>query len=326
MTENPLFKDFMASPAIQSIAKNKRWTVSTNQKIPIDMRMFIAKDTICGAAFNNDLSLVSLDELHQVLPNAANFAYYLSSAVDKIVVMDIEPKCPDDLKQKLKSLPALYAEMSMSGKGVHLLLPLPEKIAMKYPAIATKTAMKETHGWYEVLIEHYVTFTGKQIPFTPLDPNDPAAMEEFDKIFEELAKNVREYVRRETDIEEIDGIDTEIADKILELALNASEKRYRKTPEDFHNDMSRYEFSYLSWLYNNMQNLLNVRDIKQDHQYTDSEIAWLMYKTATEFLPYRDKHDEERNGLPWLLFEIKEVMSKTEKTNTKQKGSKKNEP
>lgn len=322
MGENPYIRKFMENPTIQRIAGNKRWTISDKNKMPIDMYMLMYRDTINGAAFNNELSLVSLDELYRFIPNMANFAYYLSALTDRIVVMDIEPKCPDEIKEKFTKLPALYAETSMSGRGIHLVFPLKEELILKYPAISTKTAIKEEHGWYEILLEHYVTFTGKQLPHTPLDMSNPDATKEFDTVFVNLAKNIREYVRSDTDIEELKDVETTYTDQILESLLWYSRQNYKKTPEDFFGDMSRYEFSYLSWLFTRAKDILNITKIKKDHKYSDSEIAWLMYKTAQEFLPYREKHDEERNGLPWLLFEIQEVMSKTEKPKAKQKNTK----
>ena len=57
-----------------------------------------------------------------------------------------------------------------------------------------------------------------------------------------------------------------------------------------------------------MQTIIEVKNLT--HVYTDSEKAWLLYITAQEKIQHRDKHDESRNGLPWLLYLTQEIMAK----------------
>ena len=204
----------------------------------------------------------------------------------------------------------------MSGKGIHLIFKLPTDLIMKYPVVNTKKVMKEQHGWYEILLEHYVTFTGKQIPL------QKPSTEDFNKIFEDLAKTQKEYIKTDTHIEELKEVKTQHIDTILTQLLYYSNRQYKKTPANFNNDMSAYEFSYLGWLYTKLKEYLKITNIKKEHEYTESEIAWIMHETAKEFLPYRPKHDETRNNLPWLLFEIEEIMSKSEKPKEKSKKKK----
>lgn len=311
MTPNPFFNEFRKNPAIASIAKNKRWTISTSEKMPIDMVILIKYGTIAGAVNRNEKSLISLDELNDAVPNASNYAYFLNAVADGIMVLDIEPRCPDDVKQKLLKLPYLYGEVSMSGKGIHLIFPLPKNIIQKYPACVTKTNIQDKTGWYEVLIQHYVTFTAKQLP--PRTETEGT----FEEIFEPLAKAQKETVRKNVTVDEIPRVETTYTDKILEALMYYSRKYFTKTPDDYkyensdENDPSKYEFAYLAWLYTKLTQYLDITTIKNDHEYTDSEKAWFLYMTAKEYLPYRPKkHDQTRFGLPWLLFEAREVMSK----------------
>ena len=96
-----IYDSFRNNDFISSIAANERWTVSTSQKMPIDMYIFINRGIVSGAIYNNELSLVSLDALHNAIPDAAVYTYYMDALIDHFVVLDIEPKCPDDIKANL---------------------------------------------------------------------------------------------------------------------------------------------------------------------------------------------------------------------------------
>ena len=319
MQEN--YQAFRNHPFISSIADIKKWTVSTKDKMPIDMHTLIEKHRIAGAVFNNEQSLVSLDLLNQTLPDAANYAFYLDVLNDKFAILDIEPKCPDEEKQKLSKLPAIYRETSMSGKGIHLVFPVPEWLLDKEPMARQKVVFKEEHGWYEILLNHYVTFTGNQIPApndASSDPND------FYEFFSNMASEQKITVKGETNVEEIEFVDTFYSAQILQKLME-HRKDYRKTLADFNNDYSKYEFAYIAYTYRQLTGLLNVDVIKQDHSYTDSEKAWFLYQVASSYLPHRAKHEELRSGLPWLLYLSREVIAtnNAQSTDTKKKKDKK---
>lgn len=301
-----IYYSFRNNPFIASIAANERWTVSTSQKMPIDMYTFINKGIISGAVYNNELSLVSLDALNQAIPNAAIYTYYMDALIDNFVVLDIEPKCPDDIKENLIKMKCLYMETSMSGKGVHMVFKAPMDILHKYPNAKEKTAMKEEHGYYEILLNHYITFTGNQIPEANIADDD----EDFKQIFETLAKDQKVITKTDVTIEEIPEVKTKLAHTILDV-LGGCARGYNKKPEDFFNDMSKYEFSYTAYLQHKLETIMEVPVVqKEKHIYTDAEKAWFIYKVTSDKLPYRPKHDEKRNGVPWLLYLAFEVIAK----------------
>jgi len=161
---------FSAMPFIQSISDNARWTVSTKTKMPIDMNRLIRTGEIVGAKFDNgNEPLITLTQLISALPNAANAAYKLNQSVDEFVVLDIEPKCPADIRDKLLTLPYKYCELSMSGSGFHLVFDKPN--TQYQDILYGKPAVKEKHGWYEILLNHYVTFRGKVCQPSSTSPN-----------------------------------------------------------------------------------------------------------------------------------------------------------
>ena len=313
MQKRPDFNHFYEHDIIKKLAKNEKWTVSDKDKIPIDLKLWIYQQKLCGAQFNNDLSLVTLDVLRKEIPNAANHAYYLDAMIDKYVVLDIEPSCPDDIKQELLQMSYSYGERSMSGKGYHLIFPLPTCIA-EYPIAQTKLVLKEEHGYYEILMAHYVTFTADMLP--PASGTEP-----FEPLFRKLASQQKEVVRTEMDITEM-APEMDTCTLRIQTALKFCGHCYPKHLEDFHNDHSKYEFAYMMHLYKNLQKLIQMDSVQTHRTYTESEQAWFLYSLAKEQLPHRVKHEETRDGLPWLVYLAREVMAKYEDPKEKQKNKK----
>lgn len=267
------------------------------------MRILIEERRIAGAQFTNEQSLVSLSQLCDELPTATNNAYYLDSLQDNIFVLDIEPKCPDDMKQELLKLPYDYGEISMSGKGYHLVFHLPDNF-YNFPVATQKIVMKEEHGYYEILLNHWVTFTRNMIAPAPQD----AAKNDFEQFFANIASQQKEVIRDAIDVSELEPDDFPFKDDILGLLMR---QPYYKTVSDFNDDHSRFEYAFIGFLYYKLRCILNVSRIKNAHNYTDTEKAWMLYLVAKERLPYRSKHDESRDGLPWLLYTAREVIART---------------
>lgn len=312
MNINPYYEQFSNHPFIKQIANNEKWTISTKDKIPVDMYILMYRHYIAGAKYNDNLSLVSLPTLNNTIPNAANYAYYLNSIIDNFVVLDIEPKCPDDLKEKFLKMNALYIEKSMSGKGIHMVFPLPKDILNKYPNAQTKRVFKDKqNGYYEILLNHYITFTGNIIQ---RPENTKINTTAFNELFEQMASEQINVQRTNVDFDEIKPVETKLIDKVFELLKTAADRYYKK-PSDFANDMSRWEYAYVSYLNAKLYSITQVSSIKEDHIYDDAEKTWILYTIVKETIPYRSKHDETRYGLPWLIYLIREVMAKS---NTKQ--------
>lgn len=304
------FDKFYNHPFIKSIANNEKWTVSDNKKRPIDMFVYKYRHQITGAIFTDNKSLVSLAELCNLIPDASNNAYFMDTLVDDFVVLDIEPICPDDIKQKLLMTPYVYGEISLSGKGYHLIYHTP-KCFEKYPIAQKKIVMKETHGYYEVLLQHYVTFTRNMLP--------PATgTESFDDIFEQLASAQTVTHKKDIDVKEFKPDNIPSESRICDILMHTE---YKKTPADFYNDISKYEYGFMGFLHYKLKNILSNKNITQyrNHEYSDNEIAWILYTVAKEKIPYRPKHDEYRNNLPWLLYLAGEIIAKDNNKNKKEK-------
>lgn len=304
------FPDFYNHPFIQSIAGRERWTVSDNTKKPLDMYIWEYQGRPAGALFNDENSLVSLPKLCQLLPNATNNTFYMDALVDNFVMLDIEKTCPDDIKAELLQLPYIYGETSLSGKGYHLVFPMPACM-QEYPIAMKKVVMKEEHGYYEILLNHYVMFTRNMI--APATGNA-----DFEVFFRSLCEKQKETHREDIDIDNLEPEPGPDYDKIMSLLMR---QEYRKTPEDFHGDISKFEYGYIGHFNFKLKQILKVNTIAVGYTYSDNEKAWMLYKIVRDRIPYRTKHDEFRDGLPWLLYLAREIIAKDDSTKKKKKGN-----
>lgn len=297
------FKDFYEHPFIKSIAHLEKWTVSDNTKRPIDMKALIYENKIYGARLDESSNpLVDLDTLCKHLPTATNNAFYLDALADNFIVLDIEPKCPDDIKEKLLHTNYIYGEVSLSGNGYHLIYQLPTSI-YNYPIAMKKITLKEEKGHYEILLNHWVTFTRNMIK--PADSNADSILD----IFNEMAAQQKEVHKENVTIDSIEPCDIIDGEYITDILMM---QKYKKTPEDFYNDMSKYEYGCVGFYHYKLKCLLNVsRIMNNKHVYTDNEKAWLLYNIVKNKLEHRTKHDELRDGLPWLLYLAQEIIAKS---------------
>lgn len=313
------FPQFYDNPAIRALATARRWTVSgkigdlestgdapaPTNKSPIDLRELIDHGRVRGAWNVGPACLTDLDELTRALPRASNAAFYLQAQTDGLVVIDIEPDCPPGIAADLLRLPGiLYSELSMSGRGFHLVTPVPANLH-DFPVAADKRVLREKHGWYEILLDHWVTFTRVPVPDHTVDhggavPRSPrlATVEE---LYAELAAQARENtgvsstaIRTASQTPDIPH-----ADDIVERTLTSARDRLR-SHNDFDHDMSRWEFSVLGTLYRWMQVPLRTY-ATLGVQYSVSDKAWLLYRAALGIIPARPKHNQLRNGRPFLL-------------------------
>ena len=307
--------NILDQPFIPSIADNRRWTVSdAKDKKPMDMRRLLFGDTKpCGAKYQDERSLCSLSEIAQranILLDRPVYShlslpltYYCKAVEAKFCILDIEKTCPDDVRQRLLKMPYLYGERSSSGKGIHLLFPLP-KHYLDYSAAMQKPTLKEEHRWYEILLNHYSIFTVNMLD----PPSNPNGAESFDELFYELAAQAKEVHAVAVDLAKSGPNVAEPIKDALIRNLVTYGKTYKKTPADFHNDMSTYEFGVIGYLYARLKYLTR----NQKDKYTANDKIWLLYEAVKQTLPHRSKHDEIRNGLPYLLSETKTCVARNE--------------
>lgn len=300
------FPGFYDNPVIELLADVQRWTISDKDKRPVDFRALFGENTpqhaaiIRGAMFTDQRCLVSLPELTNRLPNAANHAYYLQAPTDGVMILDIESDCPADTRDQLLQLPSLYAETSLSGRGYHLVMPLPKNFH-EYPIATEKPVLQHKEKHFEILIHHWVTFTRNIIPHNPWG-NISQQHQVWDDLYASLAVDAKPSTREHLDISD-QKPDIPHEEQILHYLCKTP---LNKTLDDFNNDHSRYEFSVLGTIYNHLTSVLNylsIAGVVADPQdYDETMRIWLIYLAATHVIEYRPKHDEVRSGMP-LLFD-----------------------
>lgn len=317
------FGHFYRNPAIQALASAQRWTISgrlddkdtgklRDRKAPIDVRHLIDYQRLRGAWATDAQCLINLAELSDRIPLAANAAFYLQASTDGLIVIDIEPKCPEHIAKQLLAMPGLiYTETSMSGKGYHLVARLPANTA-DFPNALGKKVLQHEEGWYEILLEHWVTFTRNPISPELLQdlPEEDLLFATVDDLYAELAKKAKPTLTVAPVFTEDGFPDIDSAKAIIRNAITGSERRL-KTLEDFKFDHSRFEFSTLGVLYRQM--CFSISDYEaRGSYYSPSDKAWLLFKAATEVIDPRPKHLEVRNGRPFLLQRAADMVAMNE--------------
>lgn len=289
------FPAFYQNPFIQALADVPQWTVSDNEKMPINMRELMTTGRLWGAHEISSECLLRLDELTDFLPTAANNAFYLRSQTEGFAVLDIEKECPPDIAAQLLELPSLYTERSMSGRGYHLLMPLPRNF-WDYPIATGKRKLRHEQGWYEILLDHWVTFTRDVVPGAAVSATPS---QQWDELYASLARTAIASPGADMSVDEDKP---EIPHEEILLQLTTGQP-LTITPADYHHDMSRYEFAVLRQLYKRLlSNTGHMRARYPDLIYQDSHIVWLLFEAARAMIPPRAKHEELRGGKP-LLFD-----------------------
>ena len=304
------FPQFYNNPVIQKLAILENWTVSDKNKRPIDMRAFIDKQELWGAAFDRGYNpLVDLKTLCDAIPNATNNAYYLDAERDGIVILDIEPSCPDNIKELFMGLPYLYGEVSMSGRGIHLIFNLPRMILARYPNAQQKLALKEEHGYYEILMNHMVTFTRNTLP--PAEFKNDISI--FENVFELLAQQATKTIKAEQlDASSLDVEAIPYARTIINVLMG---QNYYKHLSDFKFDNSKYEYNMAFFYNQRLERMIGKEWTFKDHTYTAEERAVMIYEIVKQKIDHRAKHDSFRNGMPWLLYITSTMIAKTDLYN-----------
>jgi hypothetical protein len=270
------------------------------------MRALLDSGRVRGAWAADENCLVTLDELTQRLPAAANAAFYLRAQTDGLLVIDIEPGCPAEISANLLALPGiLYAEKSLSGRGYHLVTGLPEDF-YEHGVAASKRVLREGHGWYELLLDHWVTFTREPISeeaMTRARNTDRAAapFASVDDLYASLAETARAATAMSTEVNTSAAVPEITGSRdIVERTIAGAAPRF-KTLEQFGGDNSRFEFSVLGVLHCEMRRHLVRFGFVNRVTFSQDDQTWLLYQAALQALPGRPKHNELRNGRPFLL-------------------------
>lgn len=298
------FPEFYNHPFIQSIAGHEAWTISDKDKRPIDMWDLVLYNQDLhkkpkGASNHTNQCLMTLGDVCKYVPAAKNNAYYFDSNRTGCIILDIEKTCSEELKAEFLKTNYIYGEVSMSGKGLHLVYKTPACLR-NYPEAMKKLKMQDNARGFEFLMEHWITFTRVLIP-----PANPDATP-IDDYFEQLCAQ-QKYVEKKYEFDVNAERPKDIPQLSVIMMVMKNDLQYKKTVADFYGDVSRYEFGFAAMLYRRLERILTQF---KNHEYSQTEKAWIIYDILVENIPYRDKHETLRDGKPWLLYLVQEVMAK----------------
>lgn len=305
-------KAFLNNKFIKTIKDNKSWSISDKNKRPISIKG-LKSGKIYGAKFSNPEDLGTVDEILSIAKGKrlSNLAYYLNSALDKFLIIDIESICKEDIKNKLLTIPHIYAEYSRSGKGIHLVCEIPDKYKFNKDFHNSKALKYEKD--FELLLNHWVTFTGNQIKIDNKNPDH--------KLLKDIIENLLHKDEKKRTVDENLSLFNKIEDGILDnetqIIYNLPHRReiekrlelhdYMKSLNDFSQDYSRYEFGMCGFYYYRLKNIL--KDYK-DYEYTDKDIIYFLYYILKQKLIHREKHNEIRDNIPWLAYVAKTLIER----------------
>jgi len=310
-------ENFLQHPFIQEISMNPYWTISDpTDKKPLDIALLMSESKIVGASFNdgnNPLTtlpaITGWFEQHNMIPQ--NASYHLRAANEAFAnkpvhaILDIEPNCPDDIKNKLLSeLPWDYAEISLSGRGLHLGLILPCDIKMNFKKLSV---LKHPDKYYEILLnQKFCTFTMNMLNQTPPLKDKAALTRLSDFIIPLYDKWIEKQTERQDMSIKLQAPDIPEKDFIERFTVSI---QFGRDISEYGNDLSRYEFAYACFILYKIRQIIKVEKLKHIN-YTPEQITWLVYRQLQNALPWRAKHDETRDGLPWLLYQAREACAK----------------
>lgn len=340
---------FRANPLIDFLASDPWWTMSDNDKRPIHARDFLDTGHVHNVRFDGDHPLVTLHALDADKNlDAVNRAYRLRARENRVMMIDVEPSAPDVMKEQVLAFPAHYTELSKNG-GVHLLIRVPDDLitdanrylfddlsVFKEPVPKNHEGKQTRQAHYEVILnDHFITFTKKMDTEKPVADflHDDDAREKLRAFLDDIValdaerKHERERAKAYRVQLLEDSLDDERqADVKAFIQLRAfevaREQAGEKAPDDYGGDNSRYEMgvanSLASQVIKTHRLSLDTQSFRElAERLGEQELIYATYILLEEIVPYRDKHDEERDGLPWLLYTAKRAYEYMKAQNAK---------
>lgn len=344
---------FSGNPLISILSDDPNWTVSDDKKRPINAKVLLDKYELFNAKLdeNKEWPLVTLPELDEDENlDSVNRAYRLRARENRVIAIDVEPIAPRWMKHQVLNFPAQYTELSKNG-GVHALILVPEDLinddnrylfddlsVFKEPVPKDKNGKDMRSAFFEVIFnDHYLTFTKRMLTEKPSADykNDPVARQFLVsfltniQVMDQKKKAEREVARQYR----IDMIDKELDEKKqadirlfldMEIFDKARAKSNERKPNDFAGDASRYEMSVANAIaYYVILNHKIALDTKSSRELAESlsekDLAYAIYLMLKDVVPYREKHDEYRYDMPWLLFTSKRAYEFVKAQNDQRK-------
>lgn len=324
---------FLQTPLIQKMYAIPQWTVSDDDKKPINMREFIDTNfnrcSLFKQSKDNDLSaLVTGYEIEQYPQLTNTNRAFRFDGNDRrespILCIDVESTARESLVQRALDLPADYREWSKSG-GLHVLVEIPPHCLPKEAEYLFSLAgiQHETTEFECIFNRHFMTFTKKVINTPAHNLHDPESDDSLKlrNFLMRLVEIDEENQKRRLMLKSVqtttmpEGYDLDnLPEEIKNLALFANSYVINEltelTPDDYEGNKSRYEYNVACRITGSIYREVHKGDNpfissligKQVKDLNEWDYTYACYIRLSEVLPPRDKHNETRQGLDWLLY------------------------
>lgn len=268
------------------------WTLSTKDKFPVNFIETIKQNRIIGLTARNKTQTVDYYTLCKYILDTAIITMTIPEGY---MIVDVESYASDELKNYCRTLNPIYAETSISGKGMHLLFEYPKNYT-KYPNAMNKSIIKVKDHGYEILFDHACIFTGNEIQTT--------GEHSVDELYASAAKRVAEV--KDIIINNFEPL-TEADRPVVEYLMNSglySKDIFKRN--DGTVDTSVFDFANVANWYNMIKiyyNLINTPLPSYE------KIMSILYYVATKKI-YRDKFekivtaDKSENYLTHLIKSV----------------------
>lgn len=293
---------FRTNPNIRELAAAPRWSISDVNKMPLSM-YGMARNKYYGASTAKPEDMWTLDQIAEHYPDAPNAAFWLKSKDCGYALIDIEKTCPVETREILcYGLPWYYAETSLSGLGIHLLVDRPVDLLAKYPD-AAKAAIKAHDGTFEVLLNHWVTFTMNPISSGPRTEPVPEYADRAAALLDELFASMKPVATHDFTIGNYEDAMARFS-RIERCYLERDLRTYLVT---FISRMAdRDDQSRVDWCIACRAVTFVQKTIGGTHDDCATiAVALLRSILGThDLLPYRDKYDSMRGDEPYLEYTV----------------------
>lgn len=347
--------DFMQYPIIQYMSNQENWTVSDVDKRPINVTEYMKTGKLFGASFKYGNPLTTLAKIAQSpYPLPDNRAYRFHAKDEQIIMIDVESYARDAYKKWALNFPCHYLEASKNN-GLHVVLQVPKKlIPEKYHYLFEMTVFKHESTEFEIIFNnHYGTFTRRTIRCNYADfEKNQEQLDQLLFLLQGISKSVTmEQLEKTKKVQEriayIEEANTEKLESFIDYIKQVIEQTIQRTKikhtlKKYHYDESAYEaksleeIAKLLYRYYIWQQKETKR--KRTHQgeggfqelamqISEEEFIYLIYMIGQDFLPPREKHQELRVGMPYLLYVAQRAWIKVDlwEKEKERRESKKNE-
>lgn len=289
------FPEFYSNETVLRLGRQRRWTVADFELVPIHIRELLRTGRVEAAYSVDGDCLMTLTELTLRLPNAANATFYLRGGIDGVAAVLVEKSCPKPYARQLLRLPHLYAEHSMDSEGFLLLVSLPE-LAQDLSSIPGSKVLHESNGYYEILLEGWVTLSRDMLREKPSPPRrrSSSSITNWGDIYRHLARREMHSVP-----EPGARLDEPILAHVVELVTRAPLNRDLASVGG---NIAVFEHAVLGELFARIQPILEAfRKADPAAHFTQDVETETLYTAAARVLPHRHDTDDLEAPEP-LLF------------------------